>query len=86
MGKTLVIFKITVFSIEKLNQTAEAIRQLKTGEVKDVKREPIGFGIEIIKTAVLIPEKQDNVLDEVTQALKAIPNVSEVEVENMTLL
>ena len=69
-----------------LENVFNAVKQLKTGEVKDVQKIPIGFGIQTIKAAILIPEKQDHVLDEVTDALKKIPNVEDVEVENMTLL
>lgn len=86
MGKTVVIFKITVSDMEQLDAVTKAIPTISIGEVKDVQRQPIGFGIEVIKTAILIPEKQDVVLDQVTQALKKIPNVEEVEVESMTLL
>lgn len=86
MGKTLVIFKITAVNMEKLSEIAQAIRSIKAGEVKDVQRQPIGFGIEVIRTAVLIPEKQDAVLDKVTEELQQIAHVEEVEVESMTLL
>lgn len=86
MGKTLVIFKITASDMEKLGQIIQAIPKIKNGEIKDVKRQPIGFGIEVIRAAVLIPEKQDAVLDAVTKELQQIPNVEEVETESMTLL
>ncbi len=86
MGKTLVIFKITASEMEELESIAKAIPKIKSGEVKDVKRQPIGFGIEVIRAAVLIPEKQDAVLDAVTKELQQIPSVEEVEVESMTLL
>lgn len=86
MGKTLVIFKITTSKMEELDGIAKAIPKIKTGEVKDVQRQPIGFGIEVIRVAVLIPEKQDAVLDAVTKELQQIPFVEEVEAESMTLL
>ncbi len=86
MGKTLVIFKITASEMEELESIANAIPKIKNGEVKDVKRQPIGFGIEVIRAAVLIPEKQDAALDAVTKELQQIPSVEEVEVESMTLL
>lgn len=86
MGKTLVIFKITASDMEELEKIFQEIPKIKSGEVKDVKRQPIGFGIEVIRAAVLIPEKQDAVLDAVTKELQQIPNVEEVEVESMTLL
>lgn len=86
MGKTLVIYKITVSDMEKLDSVLQAVKEIKSGEVRDTKKEPIGFGIEIIKTAILIPEKQDEVLDSVTNEIRQIPNVENTEIESMTLL
>ncbi len=86
MGKTLIVFKIKCEDMEKLDETVAAIQTIKTGEVKDVKKIPIGFGIQEIKAAVLIPEKQDHILDQVQEELKKLPNVEEIEVEAMTLL
>jgi translation elongation factor EF-1beta len=86
MGKTLVIFKLTASDMEQLEKIVKAIPKIQIGEVRDVKRQPIGFGIEVIRTAVLIPEKQDAVLDAVTKELQQIAGVEEVEVESMTLL
>ena len=86
MGKTLIVFKIKCEDMEQIDSTIEAIRKLKSGDVKDVKKVPIGFGISEIKAAVLIPEKQDQILDQVQDELKKIPNIEEIEVEAMTLL
>jgi translation elongation factor EF-1beta len=62
MGKTLIVFKIKCIDMEGLDATIEAVKKIQNGEVKDVKKVPIGFGISEIKAAVLIPEKQDHVL------------------------
>ncbi|MDO8625581.1 MAG: hypothetical protein Q7R47_05840 [Candidatus Diapherotrites archaeon] len=86
MGKTLIIFKIKCIDMELLDETVKAVRELEKGEVKDVQKVPIGFGISEIKIAVLIPEKQDHVLAEVETELRKIPNIEEIEVEAMTLL
>lgn len=86
MGKTLVIFRVKCDDMDQLDQTVAAIGQIKSGEVKDTKRFPIGFGIEEIKVAVLIPEKQDKCLDDLQAEMRKIPNVTEIEIETMTLL
>lgn len=86
MGKTLVVFKITLDEMDYISEVMASIQKIQKGEVKDIQKFPIGFGIEIIKTAILIPEKQDQVLDEVTQELQQIPHVENVEIETMTLL
>ncbi|MBS3061224.1 MAG: hypothetical protein J4215_01420 [Candidatus Diapherotrites archaeon] len=86
MGKTIIVFKVKCEDMEKLDETVEKIKQLKSGEVKDVKKIPIGFGIQEIKIAVLIPEKQDQILDQVQDEIRQIPNIEDLEVEAMTLL
>jgi len=59
---------------------------VKSGEAKDVKREPIGFGVEIIKAAILIEEKKEGALEALTKEVNELDSVEEAEVEGMTLL
>lgn len=85
VGKTLVIFKIKPKDFEKIDEAIEEIKKIKTGTVKDVKKVPIGFGIEIIKAAVLFEEKKEDI-EGATKEICSLPNVEEAEVEGMTLL
>ena len=86
MGKIMVIVKIKAEDMEKLDETVEQIKTIKSGEVKDIKREPIGFGVEVIKAGILIPEKQEGALEALTKELNELSLVEEAEVEGMTLL
>lgn len=86
MGKTMVIYKITLPDMEKIDGVENAVRGVKSGELKDLKREPIGFGIEVIKAGFLIPEKEEGALEKLTKELQELPDVENVEVEGMTLL
>ncbi len=86
MGKILVIYKINAKDLDKLDETVKAVKGIKNGEVKDVKREPIGFGVEVIKAAILIPEKDDAILNKVTEEINSLKLVEDAEVELMTLL
>lgn len=86
MGKTMVIFKITLSDIEKIGEVENAVKSIKSGEFKDLKREEIGFGIEVIKAAFLIPEKEKGALEKLTKELQESPDVDSVIVEGMTLV
>ncbi len=85
VGKTLVIFKIKPRDLEKIDETIEQIKGITKGIVKDIKKVPIGFGVEIIKAAVLFEEKKEDI-DGATKEICALPLVEEAEMEGMTLL
>jgi translation elongation factor EF-1beta len=85
MGKTLVIFKIKPKELEDIDKAIEEIKQIKTGIVKDIKRVPIGFGVEIIKAAVLFEEKKEDI-EGATKEINSLPSVEAAEAEGMTLL
>lgn len=85
MGKVLVVFK--VFSNpENTEKVSEALKTLKEGECKEVRREPIGFGIELLRVGYVIPDKVDGAMDALENAVKKIEGVNEAEVEAMTLI
>lgn len=84
MGKTLVIFKIKPKE-DMIDQAIEQVKTIKTGTVKDIKKIPIGFGIEIIKAAVLFEEKKEDI-EGATKEISSLPAVEEAEMEGMTLL
>ncbi|MDP6670561.1 MAG: hypothetical protein QGI60_01975 [archaeon] len=86
MGKTLIIYKIKVVEMEKLDEALESLKTVKSGEFRDAKREPIGFGVEIIKAAFTVPEKDDKAVEDLTKALNELELVEEAEMQEMTLL
>ncbi|MDD5148251.1 MAG: hypothetical protein PHH08_02190 [Candidatus ainarchaeum sp.] len=85
MGKTIVIMKITPKE-DKIEEAIAELKAIKNGAVKDVQKVPIGFGIEIIKTAILIEEKKEGALEAMQKEVSALKNIENAEVENMTLL
>jgi len=85
-GKTMLILKINPADMEKVGETAEAVKGIKTGEVKDVQKVSIGFGAEIVKAGILINEKEEGASDRVLEEINALPEVEDAEVEGMTLL
>lgn len=85
MGQTMVVLKVFPNAPGDENEVEKALWKLKIGEVKDVKKEPLAFGMYVIKVGVLLPEKQEP-MNELEAEIKAIPKVKDVEVEAMTLL
>ena len=86
MGKTLAIFKIKAKEDVEIKDCIEEIKKAKKGTFTDAKENPIGFGIILIKAAFMIPEKQDNVINELTEELNNMDKVEEAELEGMTLV
>jgi len=85
-SKTLLIIKINPKDMEKVDETFEAVKKLKEGEVKDVQKVSIGFSAEIVKAGILINEKEEGQMDRVLEEINALPEVEDAEVEAMTLL
>jgi translation elongation factor EF-1beta len=86
MGKAMIIFKIKVKEPEEIDKAVAAIKGIKSGQVKDVKKFPIGFGIELIKAGILIDDKKEGSLEALTAEISSLPEVEEAEVEGMTLI
>lgn len=86
MGKTLLIFKINAADMQKLDATIEAIKKVQSGEFKDAKQEPIGFGVAVIKAAFTVPEKDDKAVEQLTKELNELEQVEEAELQEMTLV
>jgi translation elongation factor EF-1beta len=84
MGKTMVIYRVTPTDMGKLDETVGQVKDLKAGRVVDVKKEPIGFGITVLKVGVVV-EKEEAV-EKATAELSALPLVEEAEQQEMTLL
>lgn len=84
--KTLVILRLNAADMGHLNEAVEEVKGLTSGEVKDVRREPIGFGVEVIKAGVLISEKDENALNRLLAEIQALKSIESVEVEGMTLI
>ena len=85
-AKNFVIYKVTPKDIEKIDEMEKEVKTIKSGEVKDVKRVPIGFGIEIIKVGVIVDANDDSAIERVAQELAGLETVEDAEQESMTLL
>lgn len=86
MGKTLIIYKIYPESVEAVKEVEESLKKVKSGELRDLKKEPIGFGLELIKAAFTVAEKDDSAIEKLEKELKSLNGVNEIETETMTLV
>jgi len=86
MGKALVIMKIYPEEIEDSVKIEESVKGITSGEIKEVRREPIAFGLELVKIAVVIPDKEDGAMPKLEEEIRALPGVRDVEIEGVTLL
>ncbi len=86
MGKMFVVFAVYPEGVEDIPHIEKALSELKEGEFREVKKEPVAFGMELIKAAYLLPDKVEGVLEALEGAIRAINGVSNVEVAGMTLI
>lgn len=84
--KSFIIYKVTPKDMEKIEETKKEVQGLKSGEVKDVKEDPIGFGIVLLKVGVIVNEKEEGAMEKVTKELSEMASVEKVEQIGMTLL
>ncbi len=83
----MVIFK--VFSDpENLDKVEKSLRELDLADTKfqDLKREPIGFGIEVIRVGYIVPDKTDGVMPRLEEAVSKIDGINQVELDGVTLI
>ena len=85
MGMAMVVFKVFC-DPENLDKAEAGLRALKEGSFRDLKREPIGFGIEVIRVGYVIPDKIDGAMTKLEDAVKAVQGINNAEVEMLTLL
>ncbi len=85
-NNTMIIVRINAKDLEKIDDTVKAVKGIKSGEVKDVQKRPIGFGVEVVKAGILVDSKDEGAIERVIQEISKLPEVEDAEVEGMTLL
>jgi translation elongation factor aEF-1 beta len=86
MGDVLVIVRIYPEDIDAIEKVESGLKTFRGGELKDMRREPIAFGMSLIKAGIVVPDKTEGVMDKLETELKKLPGVNEVEVEGATLI
>lgn len=85
MGKIMIIFKVFT-DPENLDAVEKSLRAITVGEFKDLKREPIGFGIEVIRVGYLISDKVEGLMNQLEDAVNKVPLINQAEVEMTTII
>ena len=87
MAYSMVVFKIFPDEPGTENAILEQIKKLTDSNCvfKDSKIEPLAFGMNSIKVAFTL-ERVDGLSEALLAKIQAIPSVSQVEVEAMSLL
>ena len=84
MGNVDLILKLMPASPDiDLTKLAETIRE-KIPETRDIKEEPIGFGLSALKVLVIVPDKE-GAPDRVEQTLASLEGIESVEVIHTSL-
>ncbi len=81
----MVIFKVFA-DPENMDAVCERLKNIKEGAFRDLKREPIGFGIEIIRVGYVIPDKTDGAMGALETAVSKVEGAKNTEVEVATLI
>ena len=74
-----------VFLVYTEPEDFEKVRERLKPLAREIKEEELGFGVKYFKVLIVV-EDRDRSLDEVEEKLRAIPGVSEVELESSTLV
>ena len=83
MGMAMAVYKIYPEDGKNLDELIEALN--KHEKIKSIKKEPIAFGLEVLKIGVLMDDKKDNP-EEIEQEIKKIPGIKIMECEDVTLI
>ena len=90
MGVAFVVFRLSPEGPEDADRIEASIKgfKLEPGvEIKDLKKEPVGFGISVVKVGFTFDDKKCIGMDEkLDSMLKTIEGVQNVEVVMNTLL
>jgi len=84
--EVLVVLKVYPEGIDEIGAVHSGIKEVRAGVFRDSKREPLAFGLELIKAAFTIKDKQEGALEALLEEIKAVKGVKDVEVEATTLL
>lgn len=71
------------FDLKKL---AAEVKKLKLiGEIKDIKEEPIAFGLKAVKVLTMVPD-EGGLTEKIEEAARKVKGVQSAEVVGVTLI
>ena len=83
MGKVMAVYRIYP---EENYDLAKLVKDIgKVDKVKAIQREPIAFGLEVVKVGLLLDDKKDSP-DEAEKNLEKVQGVKQIEPLDVTLI
>ena len=86
MGDVMVIFKVFPDEPGAEDKVIEGLNGIKSARVAEIKKEPLAFGMFVVKAGFIIPDKEAGRMQALEDEVKAVGHVNEVEVIGTTLL
>lgn len=81
MGNVSVIVKVYPEDPGKIDELKDRIS--KAMDPRDIKVEDVGFGVKLLRVMVIVPDTEGGSIED---RIKALPGVSEVQVEDVSLV
>ena len=83
MGMAMAIYKIYPEEGYDISKLMEGLQ--KHPKIKSLKKEPVAFGLEVVKIGVLMDDKKDSP-EEIEQEIRKTEGIKEMECEDVTLI
>ena len=77
MGKVFVILRIFPEENADLSQIEEKLKEVPG--FKEARREPIGFGIEVIKAGFVVEDAEGNKVEEMVSQIEGVKEAETIE-------
>ena len=79
----MIVYKIYPEEGKNINELMDELK--KNERIKSIKKEPIAFGLEVIKIGVIMDDKKDQP-EQIEQEIRKTAGIKEMESEDITLI
>ncbi|MEM0360162.1 MAG: hypothetical protein QXK06_02375 [Candidatus Diapherotrites archaeon] len=86
MGESMVILKIMPEAPGLEDKIIAQLSKIKAGRLQEARKEPLAFGMFIIRAGVIIPNEREGEVALLETEVKSLKGVESVSVEGETLL
>ena len=83
MAENMVVYRIMPSGPGADEKIKKALEGIKNASLKDIKVEPVAFGLNAVIAAFVMPE-EEGLTEKLEKELKAIEGVSDVRLEHMS--
>ncbi len=83
MGMAMAVYKVYPEEGVDIDQLAEKIKKVE--KVREVKKEPIAFGLELLKVAIIVDDKKDNP-EKYEELIRKVEGIRDMEMDSVNLI